>query len=157
MFIDPQKRFESKLRRSAMSSRVAGIKLLRSFKSHFNPAFYKHFVPTGLFPLAILLVICIIGVINSRAHVATVDPNEPQSPQEKMQFPEGLDYSKFQHSSRNHSRLPCLLCHRRDSNAPVPKRPGASQHLPCAGCHAQQFANAESPICTICHTDAKSG
>jgi c(7)-type cytochrome triheme protein len=39
----------------------------------------------------------------------------------------------------------------------VPKRPGASQHLPCAGCHAQQFANNESPICTICHTDAKTG
>ena len=74
-----------------------------------------------------------------------------------MQFPEGLDYSKFQHNSRNHSRLPCLLCHRRDSNAPVPKRPGASQHLPCAGCHAQQFQNSESPICTICHTDVKSG
>jgi c(7)-type cytochrome triheme protein len=74
-----------------------------------------------------------------------------------MQFPEGLDYGKFQHSSRNHSRLPCLLCHRRDSNAPIPKRPGASNHLPCAGCHAQQFSNSESPICTICHTDVKSG
>ncbi|HKP47795.1 MAG TPA: cytochrome c3 family protein [Pyrinomonadaceae bacterium] len=73
-----------------------------------------------------------------------------------MQFPEGLDYSKFQHNSRNHSRLPCLLCHRRDSNAAVPKRPGSSQHLPCAGCHAQQFASADSPICTICHTSAGS-
>src|SRR5437867_12522163 len=74
-----------------------------------------------------------------------------------MQFPEGLDYSKFQHNSRNHSRLPCLLCHRRDTNAPLPKRPGASNHLPCAGCHAQQFSSSESPICTICHTDVKSG
>jgi len=115
---------------------------------------YKHFLRPGLIPLAIALVICTIGVINSRAHV---DSTEPQSPQEQMQFPEGLDYSKFQHTSRNHSRLPCLLCHRRDSNAPVPRRPGASQHLPCAGCHAQQFQNAESPICTICHTDVKSG
>jgi c(7)-type cytochrome triheme protein len=84
--------------------------------------------------------------------------NESLEPsQEQMQFPEGLDYGKFQHSSRNHSRLPCLLCHRRDSNAALPKRPGASQHLPCAGCHAQQFSNNESPICTICHTDVKSG
>ncbi|HYX29875.1 MAG TPA: hypothetical protein VE863_15145, partial [Pyrinomonadaceae bacterium] len=115
---------------------------------------YHFFVTTGLFPLAIAIIICTIGVINSRAHV---DPTGTQSPQEQMQFPEGLDYSKFQHSSRNHSRLPCLLCHRRDSNAPVPKRPGASQHLPCAGCHAQQFSNSESPICTICHTDVKSG
>jgi len=106
------------------------------------------------FPVLVFIIVCTIGVINSRSHV---DLPEPQTPQSQMQFPEGLDYSKFQHSSANHSRLPCLLCHRRDSNAPVPKRPGASQHLPCAGCHAQQFQNSESPICTICHTDAKSG
>ena len=79
------------------------------------------------------------------------------STQDQMQFPEGLDYGKFQHSSRNHSRLPCLLCHRRESNSPVPKRPGGSGHLPCAGCHAQQFTSSDSPICTICHTDVKSG
>ena len=77
--------------------------------------------------------------------------------QEQMQFPEGLDYSKFLHNSRNHSRLPCLLCHRRETNSPLPKLPGSSGHLPCAGCHAQQFASPESPICTICHTDVKSG
>jgi c(7)-type cytochrome triheme protein len=29
--------------------------------------------------------------------------------------------------------------------------------LPCAGCHAQQFANSGGPICTVCHTDAQSG
>lgn len=78
-------------------------------------------------------------------------------PQDQMQFPEGLDYSKFLHDTRNHARLPCLLCHRRESNSPIPKRPGGSGHLPCAGCHAQQFASSESPICTICHTDVKSG
>jgi len=77
--------------------------------------------------------------------------------QEQMQFPEGLDYSKFQHNSRNHSRLPCLLCHRRETNSPRPNLPGSSGHLPCAGCHAQQFASSESPVCTICHTDVKSG
>ncbi len=77
--------------------------------------------------------------------------------QEQMQFPEGLDYSKFLHNSRNHSRLPCLLCHRRETNSSRPKLPGSSGHLPCAGCHAQQFASSESPICTICHTDVKSG
>src|SRR5215470_6987590 len=157
MFIENGTKKRTQLRRSAMSLRVAGIPLLRSLRSRFDSTFYKHCVPTGLFPLLIFVIIAAIGVINSHAHVAMVEPNEPQSPQEQMQFPEGLDYSKFQHSSRNHSRLPCLLCHRRDSNAPVPKRPGASQHLPCAGCHAQQFSNAESPICTICHTDVKSG
>jgi c(7)-type cytochrome triheme protein len=151
MFIENRKEKSLKLRRSGTFR--AGIAHLRSARV-FSIRFYKYPVPTGLIPLAIAIIICTIGVINSRAHVERL---EPQTPQEQMQFPEGLDYSKFQHDSRNHSRLPCLLCHRRDSNAPVPKRPGASQHLPCAGCHAQQFSNAESPICTICHTDSKSG
>jgi c(7)-type cytochrome triheme protein len=111
------------------------------------------------FVTSILLVVLAGAVVfaSRRTDTASIDDRDSLSPPEQMQFPEGLDYGKFQHSSRNHSRLPCLLCHRRDSNAPVPKRPGASQHLPCAGCHAQQFSNNESPICTICHTDAKSG
>ena len=67
------------------------------------------------------------------------------------------DFSKFLHSSANHARMPCLLCHRRESNATRPTLPGGSEHAPCSGCHAQQFANAESPICTICHTDVRSG
>lgn len=67
------------------------------------------------------------------------------------------DFSKFLHSSPNHARMPCLLCHRREGNSPRPNLPGASAHVPCSGCHAQQFASAESPICTICHTDVRSG
>jgi c(7)-type cytochrome triheme protein len=157
MFIEDGTEKKSQLPGSARSSRVASISLLRSLRSYFNLMLYKDFVPMGLFPVVIALLIAIVGVINSRAHVVPFEPGEPQSPQAQMQFPEGLDYSKFEHSSRNHSRLPCLLCHRRDSNAAVPARPGASQHLPCAGCHAQQFSNTESPICTICHTDVKSG
>jgi c(7)-type cytochrome triheme protein len=82
---------------------------------------------------------------------------DAESIKEQMQFPQGLDYGKFQHNNANHSRLPCLLCHRRDTNSSVPKLPGGSGHLPCAGCHAQQFAAGEGPICTICHTDARSG
>jgi c(7)-type cytochrome triheme protein len=108
--------------------------------------------------IGVVFVCTVIGltlviVLNSRAS----GPMSAESAQEQMQFPEGLDYGKFQHSSRNHSRLPCLLCHRRESNSPIPKRPGGSNHLPCAGCHAQQFSSSESPICTICHTDIKSG
>jgi c(7)-type cytochrome triheme protein len=154
MFIETKDKKESQLRRSGMFLHARDMPLLRSSGGFFLSWFYKHFIPTGLFPVLIALIICTIGVINSRAHA---DPAEPQTPQVQMQFPEGLDYSKFQHSSSNHARLPCLLCHRRDSNAAVPKRPGASQHLPCAGCHTQQFQNSESPICTICHTDVKSG
>lgn len=114
----------------------------------------KRSLAVGVVFLCTMIGLILVTVLNSRA-------SEPDSieaaPQEQMQFPEGLDYGKFQHSSRNHSRLPCLLCHRRESNAPVPKRPGGSGHLPCAGCHAQQFSSSESPICTICHTDVKSG
>jgi c(7)-type cytochrome triheme protein len=108
-----------------------------------------------------VIALTLVTVLNSRASGSKSnslsDSLLVQSPQEQMQFPEGLDYGKFMHNSRNHSRLPCLLCHRRDSNSPIPKRPGGSNHLPCAGCHAQQFSNADSPICTICHADAKSG
>lgn len=102
---------------------------------------------------ASVIGIALISVINSHARESLAsEPNQQQ-----MQFPEGLDYGKFQHNTQNHSRLPCLLCHRRESNSPIPKRPGGSGHLPCAGCHAQQFSNSDSPICTICHTDVKAG
>ncbi len=62
------------------------------------------------------------------------------------------DYSRFTHSNEFHSRLPCLLCHRRDDNSARIGFPGKSGHLPCAGCHALQFSDNTSPICTICHT-----
>ena len=69
----------------------------------------------------------------------------------------GTDYSQFKHDDRNHARLPCLLCHRRENNSPQPTLPGKAAHAPCTGCHAQQFSNPASEICTICHTDAQSG
>ena len=106
---------------------------------------------------AALVSLALAVVLNSRALGSIASGTQPPAPQGQVQIPEGLDYSKFLHNSRNHSRLPCLLCHRRETNSPIPKRPGASDHLPCAGCHAQQFSNSDSPICTICHTDVKSG
>ena len=101
------------------------------------------------------IAIGVIAVFSS--HVAQSNGVESATSQSQMQLPAGLDYSKFQHSNQNHARLPCLLCHRRETNAAVPPRPGASGHLPCAGCHAQQFSNSDGPICTICHTDVTSG
>ena len=68
----------------------------------------------------------------------------------------GKDYSKFQHDNPNHSRLPCLLCHRRETNAAQPTLPGKDKHTPCVGCHQPLFASGSGPICTICHTDAQS-
>ena len=68
-----------------------------------------------------------------------------------------VDYSKFKHDNSKHARLHCLLCHRRETNAPRPTMPAASNHLPCTGCHAREFANSASSVCTICHTDVQSG
>ena len=67
------------------------------------------------------------------------------------------NYSQFKHDNRDHARLPCLLCHRRENNSPRPALPGKASHAPCTGCHAQQFANPASEMCLICHTDAQSG
>ena len=68
-----------------------------------------------------------------------------------------VDYSRFRHGNQYHSRLPCLVCHRRDDNSARIRFPGRTNHLPCSGCHALQFADAASPICTICHTNAQTG
>lgn len=68
-----------------------------------------------------------------------------------------IDFSKFRHDNTNHARLPCLLCHRRETNAAKPLLPGANNHAPCAGCHAQEFTNSNSPVCLICHTNVQSG
>lgn len=106
------------------------------------------------------LVLAMLGLcVLSFAYLLTVDrvagfsvaefPEEARGGEES---PASGDYSKFPHSNAMHSRLPCLLCHKREDNSPQPKR---SAHLPCAGCHMQQFAQNEGQICTICHTDPK--
>lgn len=64
--------------------------------------------------------------------------------------PASQDFSRFPHGTAQHTRLPCLVCHVRSDNSAAPKMPG---HIPCASCHAQQFAEGNSsPICSICHT-----
>jgi c(7)-type cytochrome triheme protein len=103
--------------------------------------------------LCAVIVVTLGYVLRSGAWTAATMTHADQ----QSQSAEGLDYSKFLHSNTNHARLPCLLCHRRESSSPQPQLPGQSQHAPCAGCHAQQFSNSDGPICTICHTDVKSG
>lgn len=66
----------------------------------------------------------------------------------------GRDYSKFSHREPAHVRLPCLLCHRRETTRTEPLRPG---HTPCAGCHAEQFAAPSGMLCTICHAAPEGG
>ena len=67
------------------------------------------------------------------------------------------DYSRFKHDNSQHARLPCLLCHRAGTDSPRPSLPGKSNHAPCTGCHAQQFSDSSSPMCTICHTNVQAG
>ncbi len=161
MFIVKQTKRLTKFCRSAIFrlarrlNRATNMSLLWSLRVRLDSAFYKYFGPTGLVALVVGLIVCLVTVIN--LHASESNRTESPSSQQQMQFPEGLDYAKFLHTSRNHSRLPCLLCHRRETNSPRPKLPGSSGHLPCAGCHAQQFSSSDSPICTICHTDVKSG
>ena len=98
---------------------------------------------------SVVLVVAVFALKSSARHM---EPNQQQ-----MQVSDSADFSKFKHASAYHARLPCLLCHRRENNSARPALPGASNHLPCTGCHAKQFADSSSPICTNCHTNAQSG
>ena len=101
----------------------------------------KYIVGIGL--VAFIFSVLFIDIFRGAQAVAPQDQN--------------IDFSRFYHNNPNHARLPCLLCHRRETNAPRPSLPGGSGHLPCAGCHAQQFAGSAGPICSICHIDSTSG
>lgn len=107
--------------------------------------------PTGLRRLqAVVFVIACAGfgyaLVSVRGSTSAVD-SESAVPQPVANAP-AEDYSKFQHTNPMHSRLPCLLCHKRAEGLTTPKMPG---HMPCAGCHVQQFSDNTSPMCIICH------
>jgi c(7)-type cytochrome triheme protein len=101
----------------------------------------------------------------SENSVAVSDQETPiadtANPNPNAELVENIDYSKFGHSTSAHAQLPCLLCHRREDDSTLLNFPGKSGHLPCAGCHVEQFAspapNPASAMCTICHTDAQTG
>jgi c(7)-type cytochrome triheme protein len=101
----------------------------------------------ALFAAAGFLFCGLVTVSNSRASAEAEKP-EAEFPAVEVET-QDQDFSKFRHSNPMHNRLPCLLCHKRDDNSATPKLSG---HLPCAGCHVQQFADNKNPICTICHT-----
>ena len=84
---------------------------------------------------------------------APAEPHYSADTQVQMKVPDNTDYSKFQHTSSYHARLPCSLCHRRETNAARPSLPGGKDHLPCAGCHVKQFADSSNAICTNCHSN----
>jgi len=92
--------------------------------------------------------ICVALAFASNWRVAATSTPEPAAQETR-------DFSRFSHNNASHQRLPCLLCHRRETNSSKPVR--SSGHTPCAGCHSQQFAVSSGPICTICHTNIESG
>ena len=156
MFIALRSKTLTKLRRSEMLlmvvhlQRISHLALRRS--SHIaKSTIYIHSVPTGLIVLTISVVVIASAGSTSHSGLAAHEPNFPE-PQQSV-----TDYSRFKHSNPQHARLPCSLCHRRENNSARPSLPGKSEHAPCAGCHAQQFANSSGPMCTICHTDTQSG
>ena len=120
---------------------------------------YKHFIPTGL----VVLLFCVLFVAfvrDSNVSASSTTALEPTPLLDKTSAEpqdQNIDFSKFFHNNTNHARLPCLLCHRREGTAAKPALPGAGGHLPCTGCHAKEFANSSSPVCTICHTNTQSG
>jgi c(7)-type cytochrome triheme protein len=63
------------------------------------------------------------------------------------------DYSRFSHSSGNHSRLACASCHTRADNNATPRFPG---HKACTDCHLAQMVTPKSPMCNVCHSGLSS-
>lgn len=85
--------------------------------------------------------------------ISQSNPTPSQTPYKLVKIT-GTDFSKFKHESSSHERLPCLLCHKREDNSPKLKLTG---HVPCSGCHTDQFADNKNQICTICHLDVEKG
>lgn len=138
--------------------REMGKRLLR-FRQWPRGYGKRRFLLTALVATAISMAITVMFNLSTFASIWSTSAQPPSDvamnvlPAQES----GTDFSKFQHANPNHARLPCLLCHRRENNSPRPTLPGSNAHLPCAGCHTQQFGNSSGPMCTICHTDAQSG
>lgn len=136
-----------------------GISLPRYSGGHrLGRQVYKHLVPTGLIlvTLCVLLLALLRDSNVSASPMIAFDSMPPRNEATADTQEQTIDFSKFKHDNTNHARLPCLLCHRRETNLSQPIMPGGKDHLPCAGCHAEQFANSGSPMCTICHTGTQS-
>lgn len=109
--------------------------------------------------LSLILLGCVglVLIIVSSLRVSTSQTAQAESLRAELfsfdMQEQGADFSKFSHT-QTHAALPCLICHRRESNSPQISLPG---HTPCSGCHAQRFNDSRNPICTVCHTDVSSG
>jgi c(7)-type cytochrome triheme protein len=128
------------------SNRATIIRLVSNCWSVRHPAVSRHSLLVGLLLFAFGAAVFCVSAASTK-----------ESIEQQMKVPDNADYSKFQHTTAYHARLPCLLCHRRETNSPRPTMPAGSNHLPCAGCHTKQFADSGNAICIICHSNAQSG
>lgn len=85
--------------------------------------------------------------------VNTPPPAETNSDVVKFNFSD-KDYSKFDHKSEQHERLPCLVCHTAER---ADRKVKFNGHIPCSSCHVEHFAQKEHSICTVCHTSSDGG
>lgn len=114
-------------------------------KQNSNKPARTKYLETAVLVLSVFVFVSAFMMfpISSAADDAVVPSDAVEEP------PPPEDYSKFQHATAAHGRLPCLLCHNRDGKSPVMKR--SVGHSPCAGCHVEQFSSNTSLMCLICH------
>src|SRR5437660_4800672 len=92
--------------------------------------------------LAMLTGVIAVTLLAPVERAVIADPSPPQGNDQ--------DYSKFLHTSQRHASLACSSCHHRNDNSAQPSFPG---HRDCIECHRTQYATANSPLCSICHSD----
>lgn len=115
---------------------------------------YRHWLKVLIVAIAcFVFVFYLVSCSRKDAETSQSNPTPTQTPYKLVKITT-TDFSTFKHESSAHERLPCLLCHKREDNSPKLKLSG---HVPCSGCHTEQFADNKNQICTICHTDAEKG
>jgi c(7)-type cytochrome triheme protein len=107
---------------------------------------------------SLLLVIVYLGACGGGSVENDTSHNLPAETQPipagvQFNFPD-KDYSKFDHQSEQHQRLPCLVCHTSDAGSGKVKFKG---HIPCSSCHTQHFEQRNEALCSVCHMDIDSG
>ena len=103
------------------------------------------------------VALSLIGCGEENGRTAATPSPEPQFNTEpaaqRFNFPD-KDYTKFDHESEQHKRLPCLVCHTTEDRSGKIGFPG---HIPCASCHTEHFQQKDHGICSVCHTDGNTG
>lgn len=114
----------------------------------------KLFLSAGLLlPFAFYIAGCGSDATTGVGNETSTAPQDAPSPEQRFVFSD-KDYSKFDHSSEQHARMPCLVCHTAESPGSKVKMTG---HIPCSSCHIEHFEQRDHAICSICHTDPADG